>query len=526
MRPKWGRRRFAPPNIAKSAVRAFLRRKMDDWRWMKEIPESEMRRAVQGIKFLTKPRIHQMVCTLIGINEPRFLFSLDMGAGKTKISLDLIRHAKRKGKLRRALVCVPHLINVGSWAMQIEEHAPDLSYCELVGTREHRMELINGPDFDIYLINYDGLTVFMSELFKKKGKTFEGVSKRNAAAFAKLFNFLVLDECHNIGNDQNLWWAMCNILSKGADYCYGMTGTPHGKKPDRLWPQLKVIDRGETLGETIGLYHASLYTPHKHPYAYSGIEWKFQRRMALKLHRLIQHRSLRYDEKELGNLPPISRIILPATMTTAQLTRYKQLTGELKAAEDHKEREQVFLRTRQVTSGFLGAKLEDGGRVEVAFEKPGKVLAVEQFLLQLDEEEKVVIFHEYTFSGKMLREMLARHKIQFTGVGKFFNKLDPRVELKRFMQDPKRRVWLAQNVAGSEGVDGLQKVARYCVFFESPVSPITRKQAEKRVYRGEQKRHTFIYDVVVPKTVDTRILTSIAQGRDLFEAVCNGRETL
>jgi len=524
VRPRWRRRPFKPPAIAKSAVRAFLTRKLNDWRWMKEIPRAELREAVQGIEFHTKPRIHQMVCTLIGVNQPRFLFSLDMGAGKTKIALDLIRHAKREGKLRRALVCVPHLINVGSWAMQIEEHAPDLSYCEFVGSRERRLELLNGRDFDIYLINYDGLSVFMSERFKKRGKSFEGVSRQNAAAFAELFNFLVLDECHNVGNHQTLWWNMCNILSNAADFVYGMTGTPHGKKPDRLWPQFRIIDRGDTLGETLGLYHTAFYTPHKHHFA--GIEWRFQRRMALKLHRIIQHRSLRYDEDELGSLPPVSRIKLPATMTTAQLTRYRQLTGELRAAEDHNEREQVFIRTRQVTSGFLGARTEDGLRVEVAFEKSGKVLALEQFLLQLDESEKVVVFHEYTFSGKLIREMLARHKIPFTGVGRFFNKLDPRQELKRFMQDPRRRVWLAQNAAGAEGVDGLQKVCRYCIFFESPVSPITRRQAEKRVRRDGQKRRTFIYDIVVPKTVDTRILTSLAQGRDLFEAVCNGRETL
>ena len=77
--------------------------------------------------------------------------------------------------------------------------------------------------------------------------------------------------------------------------------------------------------------------------------------------------------------------------------------------------------------------------------------------------------------------------------------------------------------SGSTGVDGLQEVCRYLVFFESPVSPITRKQAIKRVHRPGSSRKVFIYDLIMQNSVDVRILDFIEEGRNLFEALVNGQ---
>jgi SNF2 family DNA or RNA helicase len=518
------RRRFKPPVIAPSAIQAFLNRKLDDWKWVKDIPTKELKKALPSKLFETEPRDCQRSCVLIGLNESRFLFNLDMGAGKSKIALDLIRFIKRRGHLKRALIISPHLINVGSWALQCEEHAPDLSYVELLGSREVRMNIINGKDYDVYLINYDGLSVFMSERQSVKGKTKELLSSQNAIRFAKLFNMVIFDEIHNIGNHQSLWWRLCDVLSGLADYAYGLSGTPFGKNPDPLWPEFKVIDRGETLGKTLGLYRTAFYTP-KEDY-FAGIKWTFRKKMTKTLHRVIQHRSIRYDEEELIDYPKEIRYTIPATMGREQWVRYKELTGELKRTPDPAEREQAFLRCRQVTSGFIGARTEEGRRIEVEFDNGGKILALRQFLRDLPEDEKVVIFHEYTFAGAMIRRMLDKEKIKYLGVGHFFRKSDPRQSLKKFMSYPTHRVWLAQNVAGSEGVDGLQKVSHYCVFFESSTSPIIRNQAERRLKRSGQKKRTRIIDIVVPNTIDARILNSLDQGKDLFDAIVNGKEAL
>jgi SNF2 family DNA or RNA helicase len=75
------------------------------------------------------------------------------------------------------------------------------------------------------------------------------------------------------------------------------------------------------------------------------------------------------------------------------------------------------------------------------------------------------------------------------------------------------------NQTGAFSLDGLQ-VANYTYFFESPVSPIDRNQAERRTRRQGQKHKTcFYYDPVVADTVDERILEFHKEGEDIFQAL-------
>ena len=90
---------------------------------------------------------------------------------------------------------------------------------------------------------------------------------------------------------------------------------------------------------------------------------------------------------------------------------------------------------------------------------------------------------------------------------------------RRFLDDPACRVFVMNSEAGGTGNDGLQKVARYMVFYESPTPVITRKQTEKRVHRPGQKERVFIYDLALKRSVDGGILTLLAEGKDLYSSV-------
>ena len=61
------------------------------------------------------------------------------------------------------------------------------------------------------------------------------------------------------------------------------------------------------------------------------------------------------------------------------------------------------------------------------------------------------------------------------------------------------------------------QTANYVCFYESPVSPIVRRQAEARVYRTGQKRTTFVYDLYIQGTVEERILQFLKEGKNLYD---------
>ena len=95
--------------------------------------------------------------------------------------------------------------------------------------------------------------------------------------------------------------------------------------------------------------------------------------------------------------------------------------------------------------------------------------------------------------------------------------------LHKFDHNPKCRCMILQNSGGF----GLNlQVANYCLFFESPVSPIVRTQTERRVERqGSLHKRVFRYDLMVAGTFDKRIRTALQAGEDLFQAIIRGKSS-
>jgi SNF2 family DNA or RNA helicase len=96
--------------------------------------------------------------------------------------------------------------------------------------------------------------------------------------------------------------------------------------------------------------------------------------------------------------------------------------------------------------------------------------------------------------------------------------------LHRFQRDAACRFLLLNNQSGALGLN--LQVANYVIFYERPVSPIVSQQAEARCLRTGQQRTVFFYDLVAKGTVDEKIARYLEEGKDLFNAIVAGKETL
>lgn len=511
------------------AVANFYNRQLEDFRWLKEVPREELLKLVpEGFTFIKEPYTHQLACFVIGMKMPRFLYLLEMGSGKSGLLLNLIRYRKWRGELHSALICVPNLINLASWENQIKIHAPDLSYKILSGSKATREKLLDEDRTDVAIINYAGLGVYMASARKwtKKGTQKRDVVAEDIQRFINLFNFCAFDESHlGIGSVTSLQYKICKELSWAADFAYGATGTPMGKEPAKMWPQFHVVDRGETLGYTLTMFRAAFYEERESYWA--GVEYVFEEQKRSHLHQMTQHRSIRYTDTEFSDMPALMPAIpIYVQMSPAQMKRNQELITQAREAQkEGLDRPATFIKQRQTTAGFIAVKGEDGTKLEVSFSPNPKIDALEQFILELDPAEKLVIFHSYVYTGALIRALLDKMKIKFCGVGAHFK--DPALELRRFMTDKGYRIFIANCAAGATGIDGLQQVCRYALFVESPTGPILRRQAEKRIHRDGQKKRCHIYDLIARGiSVDQRVLDSIAEGKDLFSAIVNGDEEI
>src|SRR5690349_13759396 len=147
--------------ISRQAVKEYLGREFDDFRWMKKLSRERVERELNNLKvkprFKTNPWLHQLVCVYIGLMYPRFLFLLDMGTGKSKIIADLITQIQRERKLEGALVMVPRQINIASWMDDLAIHSDLEPWPINIPDIDEKWERLIRPRGDVTIIDYQGL---------------------------------------------------------------------------------------------------------------------------------------------------------------------------------------------------------------------------------------------------------------------------------------------------------------------------------------------------------------------------------
>jgi SNF2 family DNA or RNA helicase len=183
----------------------------------------------------------------------------------------------------------------------------------------------------------------------------------------------------------------------------------------------------------------------------------------------------------------------------------------------------AFLRMRQISSGFVGYYDDDhGSRAEYSFPYNPKLELLMTLIQSIREDRKIVVCLDFIWSGDRIEQELKELQIGYVRVSGTTK--DPAAALSRFDNDRRVRVMLLSNSM----VFGLNlQIAKYLIFYESPVPVITRKQAERRIERQEsQHSKVFVYDLLVRGTVDERILAFHKQGKDLFRAIIDGKERI
>lgn len=462
-------------------------------------------------------------CTCISVAAGDGLFVLETGivTHNTKVLADLMTQAQREKMMTRALVTVPHVINMGSWQDDLLLHSDLEPNACTVSDIEEKWERLVDPRGDVTIINYAGLALAVSKKVRGKGKSNNLVpDEKKLERLTKIYDFIGLDETHYLGNQSSLWFRVLDRLTKHAPRTYGATGTLFGKKPEVLWPQFKLVDRGETFGEHLGLFRAAFFTADSNGF---GTEFNYIKSRSSDLHRLLCHRSIRYDYDDVDDidLPLLVNRVVHVDFVEEQRQHYlKALQGLINAqGGGDTDLEAPWIRMRQIIAGFLAWNDQHGPHI-VRFKENPKLLAMEGLLSDLDFEDKLVICHEYNETGRMITERLTELKIKHEWLwGGTKDKAGTRT---RFMEDPSCRVFVMNSKAGGTGNDGLQKVCRYMLFYESPTSPTVRGQTIGRLHRPGQKERVFVYDLVMKRSTDKGILDDIALGKDLYEAIVSG----
>ena len=182
--------------------------------------------------------------------RPHSMLWLDMGLGKTIVTLTSIAHLISTGFLRGVVIVAPIRVIRLVWRQEAAkwEHTKHMRFSMVAGTRDQRTRALL-READIYLINYENLE-WMAEVLDTY---FVGKDKPMP------FNGVVWDEISKMKNSTtNRVKAVRKILPK-FDWATGLTGTPASNGYKDLHGQFLVVDKGQRLGTSKTAFRTRFY---------------------------------------------------------------------------------------------------------------------------------------------------------------------------------------------------------------------------------------------------------------------------
>ncbi len=183
-------------------------------------------------------------------SHPNSMLWLDMGLGKTVITLTSIAHLINAKFLRGVIIVAPIRVCRLVWRQEAEkwEHTKHLRFSVVTGTKDQRTRALLRPA-DVYLINYENLRWLAETIhtyFVSKGRELP-------------FNGLVWDEISKMKNSSTNRVKATKKVLDHFNWTTGLTGTPASNGYKDLHGQFLVVDKGERLGTSKTAFRTRFY---------------------------------------------------------------------------------------------------------------------------------------------------------------------------------------------------------------------------------------------------------------------------
>ena len=418
--------------------------------------------------------------------RPQSMLWLDMGLGKTIVTLTTIAHLIGTQFLRGVVIVAPIRVIRLVWRQEAAkwEHTKHLRFSMVAGTRDQRTRALLRPA-DIYLINYENLgwlAEVLDTYFVSKDKPMP-------------FNGVVWDEISKMKNSTtNRVKAVRKILPK-FDWATGLTGTPASNGYKDLHGQFLVVDKGQRLGTSKTAFRTRFYKkagPYKEvPYPDTEETIK----------NLIGDITLEMSAEDYNKLPDLIVNNVEVEMPEEVRSKYDQMEREFFTVLDSGKELEVF-NSAALTNKCLqfsnGAVYPVAGMPLWEPVHDAKIDALEEIL---DEAQGSPVLCAYAYRSDAQRIMQR------------FKHLDP-INLTECKSEGSLTAAMARWKSGQcalmighpasmgHGIDGLQHAGRTLVWFGLTWSLDLYEQFNARVRRQGQGASVVCHHILCRDTID------------------------
>ena len=436
------------------------------------------------------PRKHQQLAGDFLREHNRAALLLDMGLGKTVITLTRLSELFADFAVEKALVIAPKRVAEDTWTREAAkwDHLAGLRVVPVLGDQKHRLAALASAG-DIYVINRENV----QWLVETYGKRWD-------------FDAIIIDELSSFKSPKAKRWRCLKRVAKLARIVWGLTGTPAGNGYIDLWPEMFLIDGGERLGHTLGEFRTKWFSPgaHKGNIVY---EWRLQPGAKEDIDRRLSDICLSMSKEDWLTLPPVVHNTVTVRMDAKERKLYDQLRrdcvlpllgGEL---ADMKNFDQAIVGgTAATLSGKLlqmanGAVYdEDGGVVRIHDRKLDA-------LADIAEEahgQSLLVFYSYRHDIDRIRERFPQ-AVEIGGS-----------ETIRAWNAGEIPILLCHPASAGHGLN-LQQGGHIIVWFGLPWSLELYQQANARLNRMGQGQSVIVHHVVCEGTLDEKVLSALTE---------------
>ena len=259
-----------------------------------------------------QPHDYQKYATKFIIDHPVAAVLLQMGLGKSVITLTAIQQLLAIGSVHRVLVIGPLRVARDTWPAEIEkwDHLSRLEYSVAVGTESERRAALM-LDVPIHIINRENV----QWLIESSHIPFE-------------YDMIVIDELSSFKNHQAKRFKSLMKQRHRVSRVVGLTGTPSSNGLMDLFAEYKLLDMGKRLGRFITQYRQDFFVPDKCGYdrVYS---WKPRPGAEQEIYRRIGDITVSMKSVDFLKMPECVINRVPVAMDSNERELYDELKTEL-----------------------------------------------------------------------------------------------------------------------------------------------------------------------------------------------------
>lgn len=403
---------------------------------------------------------------------------LDMGLGKTVITLTAIRNLIIKGKVGRVLIIAPLRVAKSTWPDEIAkwDHLHDLTYSVAVGTEKERKEALN-KNVEIVIINRENV----DWLVNKSGYRFN-------------FDMIVVDELSSFKSWQSKRFKALLKVRPYVERIVGLTGTPSSNGLMDLWAEYRILDFGERLGRYITKYRLKYFEPDKRS-ATVIFSYRLLPGAEEQIYKEIADITISMKAKDYLKMPDLIinevQVDLEASERRAYDTMKKEMVVRLSDVEE----------IDAVNAASLSGKLLQMANGAV-----------------YDDEKRVIRIHDRKLDA--LEDLIEAANGKPVLIAYWFkhdlDRIKERFNVREILTDDDIKAWnngkidvaVIHPASAGHGLN-LQQGGSTLIWFGLTWSLELYEQANARLYRQGQKETVVIHHIITKGTIDEDVMLAL-----------------